>query len=175
MNAQDNLNNASTLANSVALLLAQPGSSSGKVSTAVDGLINALANKARGLIEDTEIKVSIQTHDRSELIMGAGDTARIHSNGNVEVRSGNYNGPDCDCAHAPCLHTPQCAPEFPKTMTGPIGFVSEALTDYLRSEFSEGKIDHVVRVVSDGRGRAEFYIRPMNADGQTVQFVACPI
>ncbi|MNC80616.1 hypothetical protein D3C75_1334800 [compost metagenome] len=46
------------------------------------------------------------------------------------------------------------------------------MTRYLIEAFAQGKIDHAVRVVTTSDGRAEFYIHPLNADGETLQFAA---
>jgi hypothetical protein len=184
MSTKENLNNANELGRTVAALMAQPMPRSTGITQAVENLIAALATKAHELLNPPAAKASTPT---DEIVLGAGDTATIHGNGAVElVRSGtiNYIGPahasdcstnnrgvpellgPCDCKQVPCEHS------FPVTMSAPIRLLNQDLTRYLSEAFRQGNIDHVVRVVTAHDGQAEFYIRPMNADGETVQFSA---
>lgn len=185
MDTQEKLNMASKLGHTIANILGQPMSSKPDVAVAVEGLITALAAKARGLLQADEIimlapNVDMAGLDKAangqsinEIIVGAHAATFAHYS---DCSTNNRGVPEllapCDCPARTVGSTecPTCS--LPKTMTGPIPIYNEALTGYLRSEFEGGKIDHVVRVVSDAMGNAEFYIRPLNADGETVQFTA---
>lgn len=48
--------------------------------------------------------------------------------------------------------------------------MSETLEDYFRRELSEGKIDFRLRVTLDSDNRPQFYLHPLDRDGQTVDF-----
>lgn len=147
MSTQDNLNNANELGRTIAALVSQPDIHLNANNTkVVDNLVAALAAKAHELLNPPAIK--------NEIVMGAGDTAQIHGNGDVVI---------------------EVAVAFPQTISGPLGFTSENLHRYLNREYGEGKIDHVVRVVTTNLHESEFYIRPLNADGETAQFAVTRI
>lgn len=176
MSNQDNLNNANELGRTIAALIAQPYGLSLATTNVVDGLVAALADKARELLSPPAIKASSPSDD---LVIGAGDTAHIHGNGDVElVRSGTIvnmmASPDASPHASDCATNNRGVPEL-------LGPCDCAPTDeiyghfpdlyaYLANAYLDGAIDHVVRVVLIDGKRAGAYIRPMNTSGDTMSF-----
>lgn len=46
----------------------------------------------------------------------------------------------------------------------------KTLNDYLKENFSNNVLDHVIRAHVDDEGWVTFYIHPLNADGETLDF-----
>lgn len=159
--------NAAHIGHAVAALLDASSDSMADAAISARTLAKHLANQA--------MLLSTPSISLTEVVLGAGDTAHIHGNGDVElVRSGTitYIGPHAsDCATnnrgVPELLGP-CDCEAP----GPSRFESLDMVCYLNAAARNGQIDHNLRCVASGNGQAEFYIHPATGDGQTIQFVA---
>lgn len=172
MSNQDNLNNANELGRTIALLIAQPYGLPIETTNTVGNLVKALADKAHQLLNPPAQKAGGLV---DEILIATGDTAHIHGNGDVElVRSGTIvnmmASPDASPHASDCATNNRGVPEL--LPAGIYEFNSEALVRYLVREASEGKVDHVLHLTTCGGGDAQFYIRPQNASGQTVQFLA---
>ncbi|EIJ79144.1 hypothetical protein PB1_16344 [Bacillus methanolicus PB1] len=49
--------------------------------------------------------------------------------------------------------------------------MTKNLEQYLKENLEKGVIDHAIRVTKDSLGTVTFYIHPVNADGDTLDFI----
>lgn len=177
MTPQDNLNTANDLGRTIALLAAQSAGSTTNNAKVIDNLIAALAGKAQALLNPVEVKAA---SIGDEIIMGAGDTAIIHGNGNVQIKlcadtaqTATSIGHASDCATnnrgVPELLGPcDCmgdAANFAPVVAGP------TLQSYFEGELARGVIDFSLRTCRMPDGLVGFYVHPAMLSGETAQFI----
>lgn len=179
MSNQDNLNTANELGRTIALLIANPYGQSTDVVSTVNNLVAAMAAKAHDLLNPPALKAS--TPSVVDVVVGLGDTAQIHGNGDVElVRSGviDYVGQGATCiSHASdCATNNRGVPE----LLGPcdcMGDLTKALPAgptlqaYFESNLSMGVIDFSLRTCRLPNGLVGFYVHPAQRSGETAQFI----
>lgn len=180
MNTQDNLNTVNELGRTIALLAAQSGGSTNTNAKIIENLIAALGAKAQELLNPVAIT---NTSGLDELVIGAGDTAHIHCNGDVElVHSGtivdmmasphasdcatNNRGVSellgpCDCREPKVVKT---AARMAYEQAGP------TLQSYFEGEMARGVIDFSLRSCRMADGLVGFYLHPQLRSGETAQF-----
>lgn len=147
MSNHDNLIQANELGNTIAKLLNTPPSQSTQVDETVKGLIISLAAKAQELLNPVIIT---NAGGLDDLVIGTGDTAHIHGNGDVELLRST--------AHTITEKRDQLLPAGP------------TLQSYFEGNLSMDVIDFRLRTCRLPGGGVGFYLHPAQRSGETAQF-----